>query len=108
MYPAIARAAHISGTVIGRVHFSTTGKVEGFEVVSGPVMLARAVGDQIRSWTLHSDSSGDESCQTLFVASFTVGEEPPITFRNSAGLFAVSVHAEQLILYSTPSLTASR
>jgi hypothetical protein len=108
LYPPIARAAHISGTVIGRLHFSTSGKVEEFEVISGPIMLSRAVADQVKSWTVQTDSKGEQPCQSLFAVNFTIGDEAPIPSDSRPSLFRVSVHAEQLVLTSTPSVASTR
>jgi periplasmic protein TonB len=39
VYPPIAKAARISGTVVLAVVVSSTGKLESWKVVSGPAML---------------------------------------------------------------------
>lgn len=103
LYPPIARVAHISGTVVGRLRFTTNGKVENFEVVSGPVMLSRAISDQVKSWTVQTSATGAEDCQTLFVVNFTIGDETPIQPTRHLGLYQVSVHAESVIINSMPS-----
>ena len=77
LYPPIARVAHLYGTVIGRLTFSTSGKVLDFETVSGNPMFVRAITDQTRSWTIQTDATGPEPCQTLFVADFGFGDPIP-------------------------------
>lgn len=41
-YPAIARAAHIEGTVLVRVHVNTEGRVAAAEIIDGPETLYAA------------------------------------------------------------------
>jgi len=50
VYPAIARAAHVSGTVVLRAMISKTGMIENLTVQSGPVMLRQAALDGVRNW----------------------------------------------------------
>lgn len=49
-YPAIAKAAHISGTVVLHASISAQGKVDKLTVVSGPAMLQQAAVDAARTW----------------------------------------------------------
>ncbi len=51
VYPAIAKAAHIQGTVVLQALISPEGKVENLHVVSGPPMLQAAAVDAVRTWT---------------------------------------------------------
>ncbi len=51
VYPPIARAAHISGTVILQITVSPAGKVISLKTVSGPPMLVGAAQDSVRKWT---------------------------------------------------------
>jgi periplasmic protein TonB len=50
VYPAIARAAHISGEVRLRATIATDGTVKDYEVVSGNSLLVRAAVTAIRQW----------------------------------------------------------
>jgi len=50
VYPPIARAAHITGTVVLNVVISKDGKVEELNVVSGPQMLWEAAIDAVKQW----------------------------------------------------------
>jgi TonB family protein len=50
-YPAIARAAHVQGTVVLRVQVGPTGKVESTETSSGPPLLIQAATDSVKEWT---------------------------------------------------------
>jgi protein TonB len=53
VYPAIAKAAHVEGTVIVKAVISRTGSVESLHVVSGPLMLQRAAIDAIQAAHYH-------------------------------------------------------
>ena len=50
MYPPIAVAARIEGTVILQATISTSGTIENLHVVSGPQMLQQAAMDAVRNW----------------------------------------------------------
>ncbi len=49
VYPAIAKAAHVEGSVVVEAVISRTGTIESLRVVSGPLMLQQAAKDAIRA-----------------------------------------------------------
>ena len=49
VYPAIAKAAHVEGTVIVEAIISPAGRIESARVISGPPMLQRAAIDAIQA-----------------------------------------------------------
>ena len=49
-YPAIAKAARVSGAVVLRAVISKIGTIESLQVVSGPEMLRAAAFDAVRQW----------------------------------------------------------
>jgi TonB family protein len=53
VYPPIAKAARVQGTVVIQIQVGTTGKVESMQVVSGPAMLRQAAKDCLKQWTYH-------------------------------------------------------
>jgi len=53
LYPPIAKAARIQGTVIFEVRIGVTGKIESSKAVSGPAMLQQAAIDCLKQWTYH-------------------------------------------------------
>jgi TonB family protein len=53
VYPPIAKAAHIQGTVVFDLRVGTTGKIESMKVVSGPAMLQQAAIDCLKQWSFH-------------------------------------------------------
>jgi len=50
VYPPIAEASRVSGTVVLHATISATGVVAELRVVSGPAMLQQAALDAVRSW----------------------------------------------------------
>lgn len=48
VYPAIARAAHVEGTVVIEAVISRTGRIEAAQVTSGPAMLRSAALTAVR------------------------------------------------------------
>ena len=50
VYPAIARAARIQGTVVLQATISREGNITNLRVVSGPPMLQQAALDAVRTW----------------------------------------------------------
>jgi protein TonB len=49
VYPAIARAVHVEGTVVVEAVISRAGTIESLHVISGPEMLRRAALDAIQA-----------------------------------------------------------
>jgi protein TonB len=50
VYPAIAKSAHISGTVVIQATISKSGSIENSRVVSGPTMLRQSALDAVKTW----------------------------------------------------------
>ena len=50
IYPPIARAAHVGGTVVLHATISSSGAVESLTAISGPAMLQGAALDAVRQW----------------------------------------------------------
>lgn len=69
IYPPIARAAKVSGSVVVRVVVSGEGTVTSTSIVSGPEMLRATTVDVARSWTFHPLIVGTHSAP--FVADLT-------------------------------------
>jgi len=75
IYPAIARAAGISGTVVVEAIISKTGTIESLRAVSGPQMLQAAALDAIRAaryrpYLLNGEPT---EIQTTFTVNFRIG-----------------------------------
>jgi TonB family protein len=50
VYPPIAKAARVSGTVVLQAIISKTGSIENLHVVSGPAMLRQSALDAVKTW----------------------------------------------------------
>jgi periplasmic protein TonB len=50
VYPPIAKAARISGTVVLSATISKAGTIEGLKVMSGPPMLQNSALEAVRNW----------------------------------------------------------
>ena len=50
VYPPIAKAARVSGTVVLQATISKSGTITNLRVVSGNAMLQQAALDAVRSW----------------------------------------------------------
>ena len=60
LYPPIAVAACVSGTVIADVTISTHGRVLGIRLISGPAMLQQAALESVKNWTFkHFTDKGE-------------------------------------------------
>ena len=74
IYPAIAKAAHVSGTVQIQATISKAGSVKEMSVVSGPVMLRNAAVDAVRTWRYRPYMFNNEptEVQTTISVVFTL------------------------------------
>jgi len=50
VYPPIAKAARVSGTVVLQATISKGGTIENLRVIGGPAMLQQAAMDAVRRW----------------------------------------------------------
>jgi periplasmic protein TonB len=75
VYPAIAKAAHVEGTVVVEAVISRTGTIESLHVVSGPMMLQSAAIEAIRAaryqpYLLNGEAT---EVQTTITVNFRLG-----------------------------------
>jgi protein TonB len=75
VYPPIAKAARVSGTVVLQATISKTGAIENLRVVSGPAMLQQAALDAVRSWRYRPYLLNNEpvEVETTVNVIFTLG-----------------------------------
>jgi protein TonB len=75
VYPPIARAAHVGGTVIVQAVISKTGHIEATHVLSGPAMLQQAALDAVRNARYHPYLLNGEPTEvdTTFSINFNLG-----------------------------------
>jgi TonB family protein len=76
IYPLIAKAAHVSGTVVLQATISKTGYVENLRVVSGPAMLQQAALDAVKNWRYRPYLLNNEpvEVETTVNVIFTLGD----------------------------------
>jgi periplasmic protein TonB len=75
VYPAIAKAARVSGTVELHAIISKTGAVTDLHVLSGPVMLQGPAADAVRKWRYRPYLLNDEpvDVETTISVVFNLG-----------------------------------
>jgi protein TonB len=75
VYPAIAKAAHVEGTVVVDAIISSTGTIEGLHVLSGPAMLQSAAIDAIRAarYRPYRLNGAPTEVQTTITVNFRLG-----------------------------------
>jgi hypothetical protein len=102
LYPPIAKAAHWRGIVASRIIYAVNGKVEKVETVFGAPILATPTNNQLNRWTIKTDATGDELCQTLIIAKFRIldstdaPKEPPMS--TGASIYRILIETEPLVL----------
>jgi protein TonB len=75
IYPPIAKAARVQGTVVLQATISKTGTIENLKVVSGPAMLTQAALDAVRTWRYRPYLLNNEPVEvdTTINVIFTLG-----------------------------------
>jgi protein TonB len=75
VYPPIAKAARVQGTVVLQATISKTGSIENLHVISGPAMLQQAALDAVRSWRYRPYLLSNEpvEVETTVNVIFTLG-----------------------------------
>jgi protein TonB len=75
VYPPIAKAARVSGTVVLQATISKAGSIENLQVVSGPAMLQQAALDAVRTWRYRPYLLNNEpvEVETTINVIFTLG-----------------------------------
>ena len=76
VYPPIAKAARVSGTVVVQVAISETGAVENLRIDSGPAMLQQAALDAVMTYTYRPYLLNNKPAKVLtkVYVTFTLGE----------------------------------
>jgi periplasmic protein TonB len=75
IYPPIAKAARVSGTVELQATISKVGTITDLHVVSGPAMLRQAAVDAVRTWRYKPYKLNNEATEveTTINVNFTLG-----------------------------------
>jgi periplasmic protein TonB len=75
-YPAIAKAAHVQGTIVLHAIIAKDGTVQDLQYVSGPPLLMKAAMDAVRQWRYQPTELNGEPVEvdTTIQVIFTLGE----------------------------------
>src|ERR1700675_2031958 len=75
LYPAIAKTAHVSGTVMLHAIITKDGSVESLEYISGPQLLMKNAMDAVRQWRYKPTMLNGEPVEvdTTISVVFTLG-----------------------------------
>jgi protein TonB len=75
IYPPIAKAARVQGTVVLQAQISKQGTIENLHVISGPAMLQQAALDAVKTWRYKPYLLNGEpvEVETTVNVIFTVG-----------------------------------
>ena len=75
VYPPIAKAAHVSGTVELQATISKNGTIKDLRVLTGPAMLRQAAVDAVRDWRFKPDRLNNEptEVETTINVIFSLG-----------------------------------
>lgn len=75
-YPAIARAAHVQGTVVLHAIIAKDGTVQQLQLMSGPPLLVNAAMDAVRQWRYSPTELNGEPVEvdTTIQVVFTLGD----------------------------------
>jgi periplasmic protein TonB len=75
-YPAIAKAAHVQGTIVLHAIISKDGTVQDLQYVSGPPLLMKAAMDAVKQWRYQPTELNGEPVEvdTTIQVIFTLGE----------------------------------
>jgi TonB family protein len=79
VYPPIAKAAHVQGSVVLHAIISKTGTVESLDVVSGRPMLTASAKDAVKRWVYKPYMVKGEptEVETTITVNFTFGDATP-------------------------------
>jgi TonB family protein len=79
VYPALAKSAHVSGTVLLHCIIGPNGTVQNLQYVSGPPLLMKAAMDAVRQWRYKPTLINGKAVQvdTTVSVVFTLGGSPP-------------------------------
>jgi protein TonB len=75
-YPAIARAAHVQGTVVLHAIIGKDGTIQQLQLVSGPPLLVNSAMDAVRQWRYQPTQLNGEPVEvdTTIQVVFTLGD----------------------------------
>jgi TonB family protein len=80
VYPPLARAAHIQGTVVLGILINKEGEIRDTKLVSGHPMLASAAIEAVKQWRYRPGTSADKAvdAETIVRVNFRLADGPVI------------------------------
>src|ERR1700722_12434509 len=106
LYPPIAKAVHVTGTMIFLVSFKQSGEVEKVEVLSGPKLLTTPATTYVRG--LHANEYGGTRTSPIVINYLLepTGIDPrPI---EKSDLQHVTIYGGQAVLHGTNNPAGKR
>ena len=78
IYPPIAKAAHVTGTVVLQLEVESDGSVGKVKIISGPPMLNGAATEAVQKWRYKPfmQDGSPATISTTVSIPFTLGKEP--------------------------------
>jgi TonB family protein len=78
VYPPIAKAAHVQGTVVLQAVIGKDGQIRELHVISGPAMLQQAAMDAVKAWVYRPYMLNGKPVEVLTTVNviFTLGDKP--------------------------------
>jgi TonB family protein len=78
VYPPIAKAAHVQGTVVLQAVIGKDGQIRELHVISGPAMLQQAAMDAVKAWGYKPYMLNGKPVEVLTTVNviFTLGDKP--------------------------------
>ena len=85
VYPTVAKAAHISGTVILHAIIGKDGSVEQLEYVSGPPLLMKSALDAVRQWRYKPTLSNGQPVEadTTISVTYSLGKSIDVSTKEN-------------------------
>ncbi len=74
IYPPIAKAAHVVGTVVLQIEIEPDGSVGKVKIISGPPMLNGAAVDAVKQWAYKPSMLEGYAVSTTVTIPFSLGE----------------------------------
>jgi TonB family protein len=80
VYPPIAVAARVSGTVVLKARIASDGQVISLGVLSGPAMLQAAALDGVKKWTFRPYLLNNQPVEVDTTITLTFRLDPPLIY----------------------------
>jgi TonB family protein len=107
VYPPIAKAARVEGTVVLEATISISGAVVGIRVISGPSMLQQAALDAVKTWHYQPYLLNGEPVEVVTTVNVTFALAGPAGDESASGTAPESAAAPSAAEASQTATTAA-